>query len=74
MREIARDTVIQMIISLGPEYLSLLMEAASTVLQRGFQVHVYIYTMHSLIVKLVESGQLKSGSLDPVIYPLVEVI
>lgn len=74
VRETARDTLIEMIISLGPEHLSALMDAASPVLQRGYQVHVYIYTMHALLAKLEEKGQLKPGSLDEVVYPIVEVI
>lgn len=74
VRETARETLIEMMVSLGPEHLSALVDAASPVLQRGYQVHVYIFTMHALLVKLGEVGQLKSGSLDSVIYPLVEVI
>ena len=73
IRETARETLIQMMVSLGPQYLGALMSAATPILQRGFQVHVYIYTMHALLVKLGESGQLKPGSLDGVVAPLVEV-
>lgn len=74
VRETARDTLIEMVISLGPECLSALMDAASPILQRGYQVHVYIFTMHALLAKLGEIGQLKPGSLDAVVYPLTEVI
>lgn len=73
VRETARNTLIEMVISLGPEHLSALMEAANPLLQRGYQVHVYIFTMHALLAKLGEIGQLKHGSLDGVVYPLVEV-
>ena len=74
VRETARETLIEMIISLGPEHLSALMDAATPILQRGYQVHVYIFTMHALLAKLGEIGQLKPGSLDAVVYPLVEVL
>ncbi|KZS08061.1 Small subunit processome component 20 [Daphnia magna] len=73
VRETARNTLIEMVISLGPEHLSALMEAANPLLQRGYQVHVYIFTMHALLAKLGEIGQLKHGSLDGVVYPLVEL-
>lgn len=73
IRETARDTLIQMMVSLGPQYLSALMDAASPILQRGFQVHVYIYTMHAILVKMGETGHLKPACLDDVVSPLVEV-
>lgn len=74
VREIARDTLIQIIITLGPQYLSALMDAATPILQRGYQVHVYIYTVHAILAKLGELGLLKPGSLDAVVYQLVEVL
>ena len=74
IREMARNTLISMVTMLGPQHLSTLMDAANPILQRGFQVHVYIFTVHSLLVKLVEQGQLVQGSLDSVVYSLVEVI
>lgn len=73
VRETARETLIQIVISLGPQYLGRLLDAASPILQRGFQVHVYIYTVHAILVKLGEQGLLKPGSLDAVVYQLVEV-
>jgi len=74
VREVARSTLISMVMTLGPQHLNTFMDAADPILQRGFQVHVYIFTIHSLLVKLVEQGQLVKGSLDPVVYSLVEVI
>lgn len=74
VREVARNTLISMVTTLGPQHLKTLMDGADPILQRGFQVHVYIFTIHSLLVKLVEQGQLVQGSLDPVVHSLVEVI
>ena len=74
VRETARDTLIRMMLAIGPRHLYTLMNQANSILQRGFHVHVYIYTMHSLLVKLVEKGELKPGSLDPVVDSLVEVL
>ncbi len=73
VRDTARDTLIQMVVSLGPQCLSAVMDAANPILQRGFQVHVYIYTLHAILAKLGELGQLKAGSLDEVVAPILEV-
>lgn len=73
VRETSRDTLIRMMTALGPQHLRTLLEAAESVLQRGFQVHVYIFTVHAILVKLTESDQLKAGTLDPVVQHIVEV-
>lgn len=74
VRETARDTIIQMILSVGAEHLKDFLDAASPILQRGYQVHVYIFTVHAILSKLVETRKLKPGALDPVVTKLVEVI
>jgi len=73
VRETARDTLVRMMRALGPDHLLTLMEAAEPFLQRGFQVHVYIFTVHAILVKMVEEGQLKVGTVDPVLHHLVQV-
>ena len=73
VREITRDTLIRMMTALGPDHLLTLLEAAEPILQRGFQVHVNIFTVHAILVKMVEKDQLKVGSLDPVVHHLVQV-
>ena len=73
VRETARDTIIRMMTCLGPTHLTTLLEAIEPILQRGFQVHVYIFTAHAILVKMVELGQLKTGSLDSAVPHLVEV-
>jgi len=73
VRETARDTLVRMMTALGPDHLLTLLEAADPILQRGFQVHVYIFTVHAILVKMVEKGQLKVGTVDPAVHHLVQV-
>ena len=73
VRETASDTLIRMMTTLGPVHLSAMLSATEPILQRGFQVHVYIYTVHAVLVKMVELGQIQHGSLDAVVHPLVKI-
>lgn len=54
VRRTTRETLQKIMTSLGPEYLGLLIKEMSTMLSRGFQVHVLIYSIHSVLVSLKE--------------------
>lgn len=57
VRRVTREILQKIMITLGPKYLGLLISEMSTLLSRGFQVHVLVYTIHSILVSLKESFQ-----------------
>ncbi|XP_058820535.1 small subunit processome component 20 homolog [Topomyia yanbarensis] len=65
VRSTARDTLKSMILSVGPLFLRNVLENLSAVLTRGFQVHVLIATVHSLLDALKE--RLSSSIVDDVL-------
>lgn len=49
---------------LSPRILSLVFEEMKTCLTRGFQQHVYLYSVHHLLASLAEAGALSPGVIN----------
>ncbi|XP_065645061.1 small subunit processome component 20 homolog isoform X3 [Hydra vulgaris] len=62
VRDIARDTLLNVCLSLGPSYLFMVFNEMRSVLLRGYQLHILGYTVHSLLVGMKDV--LQSGDLD----------
>ncbi|XP_040263163.1 small subunit processome component 20 homolog [Bufo bufo] len=71
IRDIARNTLIKIIETLGPRYLQYVLNEMQTVLVKGYQVHVLTFTVNLLLKGL--SSRLKSGDLDGCIESLIQI-
>ena len=61
IRDEARATMVQCATSLGAHYMNFIIEDMRSVLLRGYQKHVLMYTIHSLLVAMtpiIETGEL----------------
>jgi U3 small nucleolar RNA-associated protein 20 len=72
VREAARKAMEEIVKMLGPAYLPIVLNDLRQNLTRGYQVHVMIYTVHSLISCL--QAELKPGDLDDSFEDVFEVI
>ncbi|KKA29441.1 hypothetical protein TD95_002691 [Thielaviopsis punctulata] len=71
-REMARDTLVKIAVVLGAKYFGFILNELKGALQRGYQLHVLSYTMHSLLLAVIpEFGQ---GSLDYCLSTMVTII
>ena len=71
VRKIARTNLEKMMQSLGPKYLNLLLTEMFLFLNRGYQIHVLIFTIHAVVKSLKDCYQL--GDMDQVLRTLLEV-
>ncbi|KAM4676012.1 small subunit processome component 20 homolog [Discoglossus pictus] len=71
IRDIARNTLIKIIETLGARYLHYVLKEMQTVLVKGYQVHVLTFTVNLLLKGLTAS--LKSGELDGCLETLVQI-
>ncbi|GFU14944.1 small subunit processome component 20 homolog [Trichonephila clavipes] len=71
IRETARDTLLKMMESLGPQHFRCLLTEMLSLMKRGLQVHVMIFTVNAVLVKL--SDMLKSGNLDNCAIDLTQI-
>ncbi|KAL0280213.1 UNVERIFIED_CONTAM: hypothetical protein PYX00_001577 [Menopon gallinae] len=70
VRRVARETLEQIIASIGPKYLKVILGEMKAVLTKGFQLHVLVFTMHS-VLHAVQS-QLQAGDVDDNLQILLE--
>ncbi|XP_018603010.1 small subunit processome component 20 homolog [Scleropages formosus] len=71
VRDVARNTLIKIMETLGPRYLQYLLKEMQSVLVKGYQIHVLTFTVYQLLSCLKPT--LKSGDLDPCIDLLLEI-
>ncbi len=71
IRESARNTFIKVMQCLGPHYFKYALSEMRATLSRGYQRHVFIYTVHAILSNLV--SQLRSGDLDNCLDSLIEI-
>ncbi|KAJ1163535.1 hypothetical protein NDU88_003993 [Pleurodeles waltl] len=71
IRDIARNTLIKIMETLGPVYLQYVLKEMQTVLVKGYQVHVLSFTVNLLMKGL--SSRLKSGDLDTCLDIMIEI-
>lgn len=71
VRKITRETLQTIMVSLGPGFLPTLIREMKALLTRGYQVHVLVYSIHSVLVPL-EPHFLK-WQLDKCAHSIIEV-
>ncbi|TMS35860.1 hypothetical protein L596_003161 [Steinernema carpocapsae] len=71
VREVARKTMISVLQVLGTVYLPFVIREMKQIMNKGYQVHVMIYTVHVLISAMKED--LKSGDLDSCLLDIMEI-
>ncbi|XP_065052935.1 small subunit processome component 20 homolog isoform X2 [Rhopilema esculentum] len=72
VRETARETLVHIASSLGPEYFPYVLKEMKSTLQRGYQLHVLAFTLKSIFDALFD--QLKPGDLDQSLASIIEVM
>lgn len=71
VRKIARETLQEMMLTLGPSHLSLLLDEMSALLQKGYQAHVLVYTVHGILNCL--KPLYKPKDIDSILLTVLEV-
>uniref|UniRef100_A0A8C5PLM5 UTP20 small subunit processome component n=1 Tax=Leptobrachium leishanense TaxID=445787 RepID=A0A8C5PLM5_9ANUR len=71
IRDVARNTLIKIIETLGAHYLHYILKEMQTVLVKGYQVHVLSFTVNLLLKSLV--ANLKCGELDGCLDTLIQI-
>lgn len=71
-RDMTRKTLSEIAGILGPTYYQFIIKELRSSLQRGYQLHVMSFTMHSILVDNLNS--LQSGDLDHCINDIIAVI
>ncbi|XP_073974567.1 small subunit processome component 20 homolog isoform X2 [Rhodnius prolixus] len=71
VRRVTRETLQTIMLSLGCDYLPLLIHEMSTLLTKGFHVHVLVYSVHSVLKVL--TPHFKQGSIDACIHSLLKI-
>ncbi|KAK0395895.1 hypothetical protein QR680_001477 [Steinernema hermaphroditum] len=71
VREVARKTMVSALKALGAEYLPFVIKEMKQIMNKGYQVHVMIYTVHVLISAMKDD--LKAGGIDPCLLDIIEI-
>ncbi|GME40771.1 Down-regulated-in-metastasis protein [Neofusicoccum parvum] len=71
-RDMTRKTLADISALIGPEYFGFLLKALRTALQRGYQLHVLSFTVHSILVSMTPT--FKPGELDYCLNDIVSVV
>ncbi|TGZ79617.1 hypothetical protein EX30DRAFT_321196 [Ascodesmis nigricans] len=71
-RDMTRKTLADIALLLGPQYLSFIIKELKGSLQRGYQLHVLSYTVHSILVVVVP--KFPTGSIDHCSPMIVDII
>lgn len=71
IRDVARNTLVKIIETLGHQYLHYLLSEMQAVLVKGYQVHVLTFTVYHLLSVLKPS--LTGGDLDPCMDMLIAI-
>lgn len=71
VRRVTRETLQNIMVTLGTSYMSMLLNEMTALLTQGFQVHVLIYTIHAIFVSLSE--HFEKGHMDSCLPYILEV-
>nr|XP_046912861.1 small subunit processome component 20 homolog isoform X1 [Dermatophagoides farinae] len=69
IRELARKTLAQILDVIGPKYFANIFNEMKILLSRGYQRHVFIYTVHVLLQRIIT--KLNGGDLDSCMVDLI---
>ncbi|XP_001952794.2 small subunit processome component 20 homolog [Acyrthosiphon pisum] len=72
VRRVTRETLQNIMVTLGTSYMSMLLNEMTALLTQGFQVHVLIYTIHAIFVSLSE--RFEKGHMDSCLPYILEVV
>ncbi|XP_054845011.1 small subunit processome component 20 homolog [Eublepharis macularius] len=72
IRDIARNTLMKMMETLGVLYFQYVLKEMQSLLVHGYQVHVLTFTVH-LLLKGLASNRLNVGDLDPCLELMIEI-
>jgi U3 small nucleolar RNA-associated protein 20 len=71
-RDIARRTLAEITMLLGPQYFGFILRELRSALPRGAQLHILSFTLHSLLV--VTADTFKTGDLDYCLSAIVSIV
>lgn len=71
VRRVTRETLQNIMVTLGTGYMAMLLNEMTALLTQGFQVHVLIYTIHAIFVSLSE--RFEKGHMDSCLPYILEV-
>ncbi|KAF4554634.1 U3 small nucleolar RNA-associated protein 20-like protein [Elsinoe fawcettii] len=71
-RDMTRKTLAEITALLGPAYFHFVVKELRTALQRGYQLHVLSFTVHSILVENL--GKFEPGDLDHCLTDIVSII
>lgn len=71
VRRVTRETLQNIMVTLGTSYMSMLLNEMTALLTQGFQVHVLIYTIHAIFVSI--SDRFEKGHMDSCLPYILEV-
>lgn len=71
-RDLTRKTLVEIAKLLGPHYLGFILKELKGSLQRGYQLHVLSYTVHSILI--ATSDEFGAGDLDYCLPQIVSII
>ncbi|KAK7865447.1 hypothetical protein R5R35_002325 [Gryllus longicercus] len=72
VRRVAREMLQKIMESLGPQYLSILFNEMISLLTKGFQKHVLIFTIHSVISSMKLA--FKTGDMDGCLSQILHIV
>ncbi|OCK85173.1 HEAT repeat protein-like protein, partial [Lepidopterella palustris CBS 459.81] len=73
-RDMTRKTLAEISSLIGPAYFGFVLKELRRALQRGYQLHVLSFTMHSILLELSSSPTSKPGDLDYCLPSIVAII
>ncbi|KAF1816166.1 hypothetical protein P152DRAFT_427992 [Eremomyces bilateralis CBS 781.70] len=71
-RDTARKAIADIVTALGPQSVGFVIKSLNSTLQRGYQRHVFSFTVHTLLVILIPT--ISAGDLDYCLEDLVNVM
>lgn len=71
VRRVTRETLQKIMLALGPDYLDTLLGEMTSLLNKGFQVHVLVYTIHGVLNCLKE--MYKPGDVNKVLLTVLQI-
>ncbi|CDZ96659.1 DRIM (Down-regulated in metastasis)-like proteins [Phaffia rhodozyma] len=72
-RDLAKETIIKIAVTLGPEWLAPLIHEMKAALQRGPQLHVLAFTVHAILVHVTSLASSEFSDLDDCVHDVVAI-
>ena len=71
VRDVSRETLYQIVGEMGPKYIEYVAREMEGMLNRGFMLHVFGYTLHGLLVHILPTAV--AGDLDHCLGLLLDI-